>query len=129
MFSKDKFRQSPLAFELSVKNIGIICYGREKWLQLCFSVLDNFASRKKKYSRGNNMLFINKLLKSTQMKRSRLRSRYLKTRSEFNKNVYNKQRNYRLSLLWKTKKAYYANLNEKDVTDNKQFWKTVKPML
>ena len=128
MFSKDKFRQSLLAIELSVKNIGIICYGREKFLQLCASVLDNFASRRKKYSRGNNMLFINKPLKSTQMKRSRLRNRYLKTRSEFNKNVYNKQRNYRLSLLWKTKKAYYANLNEKDVTDNKQFWKTVKPM-
>ena len=24
---------------------------------------------------------------------------------------------------------YYGNLNEKDVTDNKKFWKTVKPFL
>ena len=24
---------------------------------------------------------------------------------------------------------YYANLNEKDLTDNKQFWRTVKPLL
>ena len=29
----------------------------------------------------------------------------------------------------KTKKQYYANLNEKDVADNKKLWKTVKPLL
>ena len=29
----------------------------------------------------------------------------------------------------KTKKQYYANLNEKDVADNKKLWKTVKPPL
>ena len=29
----------------------------------------------------------------------------------------------------KNKKTnYYANLNEKDLTDNKQFWRTVKPL-
>ena len=27
----------------------------------------------------------------------------------------------------KTKKSNYANLNEKDIVDNKQFWRTVKP--
>ena len=31
--------------------------------------------------------------------------------------------------MWKTKKDHYANLNEKDVADNKQFWRTVKPLL
>ena len=29
----------------------------------------------------------------------------------------------------KTKKNHYANLNQKDITDNKQFWRTVKPLL
>ena len=29
----------------------------------------------------------------------------------------------------KTKKTYYENLDEKNVTDNKNFWKTVKPYL
>ena len=29
----------------------------------------------------------------------------------------------------KTKKDYYGNLNEKDVIDNKKFWRTVKPLL
>ena len=63
------------------------------------------------------------------MKRSRLRNIYLKNRSDNNKREYNKQRNYCVSLLRKTKTNYYANLNEKDLTDNKQFWRTVKPLL
>ena len=29
----------------------------------------------------------------------------------------------------KNQKQYYANLNEKDVADNKKLWKTVKPLL
>ena len=27
------------------------------------------------------------------------------------------------------KKKHYANLNHKDIADNKQFWRTVKPLL
>ena len=34
-----------------------------------------------------------------------------------------------ISLLRKTKKRYYENLNEKSVVDNKLFWKIVKPLL
>ena len=34
-----------------------------------------------------------------------------------------------VSLLRKTKKRYYENLNEKFVVDNKLFWKIVKPLL
>ena len=34
-----------------------------------------------------------------------------------------------VSYLRKTKKDHYANLNEKDVADNKQFWRIVKPVL
>ena len=29
----------------------------------------------------------------------------------------------------KVKKKHYANLNHKDIADNKQFWRTVKPLL
>ena len=44
------------------------------------------------------------------------------------KKLYAKQRNYCVSLR-KTKKAYYENLHERKVSDNKLFWKTVKPSL
>ena len=32
-------------------------------------------------------------------------------------------------MLRKTKKAYYENLDERRVSDDKLFWKTVKPLL
>ena len=34
-----------------------------------------------------------------------------------------------MSLVRKSKKLYYSNLDEKNVTDNKTFWKTIKPFL
>ena len=48
----------------------------------------------------------------------------LRKKSESDKKAYNKQRNKCFSLLRKTKRAYYSNLNVKDVVDNKKFWKT-----
>ena len=71
---------------------------------------------------------MNKLLSRAHMKRTRLRNCYLKKRSEQNRLSYVKQRNNCVSLLRKTKKDYYANLNVKDIVDNKQFWRTVKPL-
>ena len=61
------------------------------------------------------------------MKRSRLRNNFLKNRTEDNKTLYAKQRNYCVSLMKKSKKKDFANLNEKDILDNKFFWKTNKP--
>ena len=90
--------------------------------------LGKFTPRKKKYSRGNNMPFMNKLISRAHMERTRLRNCYLKKRSEQNRPSYVKQRNYCISLLRKTKKDYYANLNVKYIVDNKQFWRTVKPL-
>ena len=34
-----------------------------------------------------------------------------------------------VSLLQKSEKYYFPNLNEKNITDNKRLWKTVKPFL
>ena len=63
------------------------------------------------------------------MKRSRLRNLYLKKKTKASRIDYTKQRNYCVSLLRKVKRDHYANLDEKDVADNKQFWRTVKPLL
>ena len=120
-FSNDKFWEN-LISRLSTENIRVDCNGMEKFLQICIKTLDELAPKKKKYSRGNNMPFINKTIKTAFMKRSRFRNIYLKNRSDNNKREYNKQRNYCVSLLCKTKTNYFANLNEKDLTENKQFW-------
>ena len=92
-----------------------------KYLAVCAKTLNRFAPYKKRYLRGNNMPFMNKSLSRAFMRRSQLRSKYLKKRSETNRLAYAKQRNFCVSLLRKTKKDYYANLNEKDIADNKKF--------
>ena len=63
------------------------------------------------------------------MMRSRLCNIFLRNRTEENKILYKKQRNYCVSLLRRSKTEYYENLNIKNVTDNKLFRKSVKPLL
>ena len=75
------------------------------------------------------MPFMTKQLSKEIMKRSRFRNNFLRKRIEENKILYNRQRNYCVSLLGESKRAYYENLNIKKVTDNKLFWKSVKPLL
>ena len=84
---------------------------------------------KKKYIRGNNALFMNKTLSKEIMKRSNLRNKYLKSRSEEDRPRFRKQRDLLVSLLRKTKRSHYSNLNEKNVIDNRKVWNMVKPML
>ena len=43
--------------------------------------------------------------------------------------ISTKQQNYRVRLLRKSKKEDCCSLDEKNITDNKMFWKTVKPFL
>ena len=61
------------------------------------------------------------------MIRSKLRNKYIKFKTEEMHIAYKKQRNYCVSLLRKTKRDFYENLNPSLITDNKTFWKLVKP--
>ena len=92
-------------------------------------VLDRHAPQKKRYIRANQKPFITSELNKAIMNRSRLRNRYLKFRTSELKIVYTKQRNYTVNLLRKEKKIYYNNLDLNNITDNKQFWRNVKPLL
>ena len=126
-FCNEKFR-TQLLTKLSMENINNSSNGINKFLEICVNTLDIFAPRKKKYLRGKNIPFMNKNLVNAHRKRTRLRKKFLKNRTESNRVPYNKERNFCVSLLRKAKKDYYGNLNEKDVIDNKKFWKTVKPL-
>ena len=108
--------------EFLVKDLDCCC-------KACTEVFNQHAPRKKKYVRGNNKRFMNKALSEAIMQRTKLRNKFLKHSSAENKFFYNKQRNRCISLLRKEKKKYFANLNEKDITDNKKFWQTIKPFL
>ena len=99
------------------------------FFSICSELLDWYAPRKKKFIRGNQAPFWNRELSKEVMKRTRLRNKFLKYKTIEYQEEYNKQRNYCVSLLRKTKRSYYENLNERNVTDTKNFWKTVKPYL
>ena len=97
------------------------------FLNTCNTVLDKQLPKKKKYVRGNQSPFMNKTLSKAIM--LILRNKFLKNRSNENKTNYVKQRNHCVSLLRKTKREYYSNLDEQKICDNKTFWKIVKLML
>ena len=68
---------------------------------------------KKRYIRYNDKTFINNEISKTTMTRSRLRNRFLKK-------LFFNQRNKCVLLLRKSKKDYFENLIEKNITDNKR---------
>ena len=60
-------------------------------------------------SEVTKMPFVTKDLSKAIMKRSILRNNYLQNKTEANRMLYKKQRNYCVSLLRKSKTNYYAN--------------------
>ena len=59
------------------------------------------------------------------MKRSRLCNKFLKTKSDFDHRAWK----LCVSLIRQAKKQFFSNLNTNVVTENKTFWKTLKPFL
>ena len=82
---------------------------------------------KQQYVRANQAPFINKTMNKEIMKRSRLRNKFLSTKSDIDRKAYNKQRNLCVSLIRQEKKNF-NNISTRDIIDNKTFWKTVKPL-
>ena len=83
---------------------------------------------KEKKVRANNAPFMDKALCKAIMTRSRLRNRFLKNPNIFDRASYKKQRSFCVSLLRNTKRNFYKNLDLKTITNNKSFWKTIKPL-
>ena len=90
-------------------------------------ILEKKASLKERYVRYNQAKFMNKNLQKTIMNRSRLLNRYRKEKTEAARSAYNRQINFCVKLLRKTKKEFCNNLDVKCITENKLFRKTVKP--
>ena len=83
---------------------------------------------KKKFVRGNNAPFMNKTLSKAFMHRSKSRNKFNKNPADVNKRLYNKQRNYCVSLLNKEKRKYYNDLDPLIIVDNIKFWQRIKPL-
>ena len=100
----------------------------DEYVSLVMEIFNRHAPLKKRYVRANDCPFITKELRKEHMKRSRLRNKYLKEKSDESARAYKIQRNKCVSLLKKAKKAHYKNLNPASICDNKSFWRTVKPL-
>ena len=95
--------------------------------RIFIDVLNTHAPVTTKKVRANNHQFMTKALRKALMTRSRLKNAYLKTRNSKNWENYKKQRNFCTNLLKKTKSEYFRNLNTKELSDNKKFWKKIEP--
>ena len=96
--------------------------GFETFCDMNIKLLKRHALIKKKHKRG-----VTKDLSKAIMKRSKLTKNYLKNKTNTNRMLYKMQRNYCVSLLRNSKTNYFANLDKKKVSDNKLFWKVIKP--
>ena len=71
---------------------------------------------------------MDKELNQAIMVRSKLRNKYLKSKSEIEKQRYKKQRNYCVKLLRVKTQKYYESLDISKISDNEAFWKTISPL-
>ena len=97
--------------------------------QTFLSLLNLHAPIKSKKQRANHKSYMTKALRKAIMKRSELATKYHKTKSIEDDNDYKQQRNFCSKLYKKERKRFYDNLDITSTTDNKRFWKTVRPLL
>ena len=99
----------------------------DEFNKVYLQVLNNHAPMKSKTGRANHAPYM--ALWKTIMRRSYLEGKYYKTGDTEMGRLYRKQRNFFSRLYKKERKKYYTRLDIRKVTDNKKFWKTMKPFL
>ena len=114
--------------DYSFAGVDLDQISNDAYFAVLVEVLDKHAPLKTKSIRANDQPFVTKQLRKEHMKRTRLRNKFKKNSSETNKRSYNLQRNLCVKLLKKTKTSYFENLKPSNISDNKNFWTTVKPM-
>ena len=124
-FSAEEYRQNILSL---LSSRELTRSGFDTFMTKCKDVFDIRVSIKHKYLRSNQSPFMNKNISKAITNRTRLRNRFLRTRSNEDKEAYNKQRNYCVSLMRRTKQQYYNNLDHRNVADNISFRKYIKPL-
>ena len=90
------------------KNISIFHNEVEVFImKFHIEVLEKYAPEKLKYIRANQANFIDSKLNHATMLHSKLRNKFLKRRSNKDREAYKKQQNLCVSLLHQNKKDYF----------------------
>ena len=84
---------------------------------------------KKRYIRANDSPFMNRTRHKAFMLRTRLKNKYNKNKTAENWDAFRRQRNLCVKMTRKAKRNFYNQIDISAVTDNKRFWKTVKPFI
>ena len=124
-YNEDLFRRDLI---INLQNLNEEIRDYDNFKEIFMKVLNQHAPTKKNLIRGNNAPFMNKILSKAFMHRSKLKNNFNRNPTEANKTLYNKQRNFCVSLLKKEKRKYYNNLDLNIFDDNKKFWQRIKPL-
>ena len=92
------------------------------------TLLNKYAPIKRKYVRANDGPFMTKELLKAIMHRSKLKNTYNKNKSDEDHKAYKRQRNRCVKLLRNAKNSYFRNIDLSNLTDNRKFWKAIKPV-
>ena len=122
IFDQKKFEDQLCSLLESIKTVDY-----SQFHEIFLKTLDAIAPIRKKILRFNHNRFMSKTLRKAIMVRSKLKNKYNKNRIGENWDSYKTQRKFSVNLLRKTKKDYFSDLNIKNITDNKAYWKTIKP--
>ena len=123
-FSQSKFREEVDQF---FSTCDIVNISNDEFVSIFMNILNRHAPLKFRYIRANDSPFMTKQLRKAIMLRSNFKTKFDKYKTTEYHLAYKRQRNVCTSLLKKTKKEYYGTLNPAVITDNKKFWKAVKP--
>ena len=99
-----------------------------EFIKIFLPILDKHVPRKQKLVQASKSNFVTKNLRKAIMKRSKRRNKYLREGTNEAKSLYNKQRNLCVSIFRKNKRAYFGNLNNQIITDNRKFWKNIRSL-
>ena len=86
-FKNERFRDDLLS-EISNSYLEFDNNSFDEFFNMCRSTLDQHALLKQKYARGNHMPFMNRTLSKEIMKRTTLRNKFLKERTDESKKRY-----------------------------------------
>ena len=92
------------------------------------NAFNTHAPCKKKIVRANQKSYVTKRLRKAIMKRSFLERKFYKSKTAGDCRAYKKQKKYCNRLYKQERRNYFSNLNLRDITDNKRFWNTTKPL-
>ena len=123
-----KFVQNNFYSDMEVRLQNTIVRDYVTFHNAFLGVLNNHAPYKKKLIRANHKPYVTKKLRKAILRRSRLENRFHKNRMAENSKVLKKHKNYCNRLYKRERRNFYSQIDLKEITDNKKFWKTVNPL-